>query len=268
MTHLAAVIQMTSNSDKATNLEKAERMIRLAAARGAQLVGLPETFNWRGKRSDEAAGAESLEGETLTVMARLACELEIYLLAGSITEHVPGESRRYNTSVLFAPNGARLAAYRKIHLFDIDLPGRVTVKESEAKLPGSEVVTAATNLGTVGLTVCYDVRFPELYRRLVYAGATILTIPSAFTFPTGEAHWEVLMRARAIENQCYVLAPAQFGTNVHGFSDYGNSMIVDPWGRVLARASDQEGVLIAPIDMDYLARVRRELPSLTHARLR
>jgi predicted amidohydrolase len=268
MTHLAAVIQMTSNSDKAANLEKAERMIRLAAARGAQLVGLPETFNWRGKRSDEAAAAESLEGETLTVMARLACELEIYLLAGSITEHVPGESRRYNTSVLFAPDGARLAAYRKIHLFDIDLPGRVTVKESEAKLPGSEVVTAATNLGTVGLTVCYDVRFPELYRRLVYAGATILTIPSAFTFPTGEAHWEVLMRARAIENQCYVLAPAQFGTNVHGFSDYGNSMIVDPWGRVLARASDQEGVLIAPIDMDYLARVRRELPSLTHARLR
>jgi len=268
MTHLAAVIQMTTSSDKAANLEKAERMIRLAAARGAQLVGLPETFNWRGKRSDEPAAAESLEGETLTVMARLARELEIHLLAGSITEHVPGESRRYNTSVLFGSDGARLAVYRKIHLFDIDLPGRVTVKESDAKLPGSEVVTAATTLGTVGLTVCYDVRFPELYRRLVYAEATILTIPSAFTFPTGEAHWEVLMRARAIENQSYVLAPAQFGANVHGFSDYGNSMIVDPWGRVLARASDQEGVLIAPMDMDYLARVRRELPSLTHARLR
>ena len=268
MTHLAAVIQMTTSSDKAANLEKAERMIRLAAARGAQLVGLPETFNWRGKRSDEPAAAESLEGETLTVMARLARELEIHVLAGSITEHVPGESRRYNTSVLFGSDGARLAVYRKIHLFDIDLPGRVTVKESDAKLPGSEVVTAATTLGTVGLTVCYDVRFPELYRRLVYAEATILTIPSAFTFPTGEAHWEVLMRARAIENQSYVLAPAQFGANVHGFSDYGNSMIVDPWGRVLARASDQEGVLIAPMDMDYLARVRRELPSLTHARLR
>ena len=268
MTYLAAVIQMTSISDKAANLEKAERMIRLAGARGARLVGLPETFNWRGKRAEEAAAAESLEGDTLTAMARLARELEIHLLAGSITEHVTGEERRYNTSVLFAPNGERLAVYRKIHLFDIDLPGRVTVKESEAKMPGSEVVTAATDLGTMGLSVCYDVRFPELYRRLAYAGATIITIPSAFTFPTGEAHWEVLMRARAIENQCYVLAPAQFGTNVHGFSDYGNSMIIDPWGRVLARAADQEGVLVAPVDMEYLARVRRELPSLAHARLR
>lgn len=268
MTYLAAVIQMTSTSNKPANLEKAERMIRLAAARGARLVALPETFNWRGKRTEEAAAAENLSGQTLTAMAHLARELEIYLLAGSITEHVPGESRRYNTSVLFAPDGMQLATYRKIHLFDIDLPGRVTVKESEAKMPGSEVVTAATDVGTIGLSVCYDVRFPELYRRLVYAGANIITIPSAFTFPTGEAHWEVLIRGRAIENQCYVLAPAQFGTNVHGFADYGNSMIVDPWGRVLARAADQEGVLVAPVDLEYLERVRRELPSLTHARLR
>jgi deaminated glutathione amidase len=268
MTYLAAVIQMTSGSDKSANLEKAERMIRLAAARGARLIGLPETFNWRGKRTEEAAAAEDLEGHTLAAMARLARELEAYLLAGSITEHVPGEIRRYNTSVLFAPDGAQLAVYRKIHLFDIDLPGRVTVKESDAKIPGSEIVTTATELGIVGLSVCYDVRFPELYRRLVYAGAQIITIPSAFTFPTGEAHWEVLIRTRAIENQCYVLAPAQFGTNVHGFADYGNSMIVDPWGRVLARAADQEGVLLAPLDMEYLERVRRELPALSHARLR
>ena len=268
MTFLAAVVQMTSTSDKSANLEKAEHMIRLAAARGARFVGLPETFNWRGKRTEEAAAAEGLDGDSLRLMARLARELEIHLLAGSITEHVPGENRRYNTSVLFAPNGSPLAVYRKIHLFDIDLPGRVTVKESDVKLPGSEVVSAATELGTVGLSVCYDVRFPELYRRLSYAGATIITIPSAFTFPTGEAHWEVLLRARAIENQCYVLAPAQFGTNVHGFADYGNSIIVDPWGRVLARAADQEGVLVAPIDMEYLSRVRRELPALTHARLR
>jgi len=170
--------------------------------------------------------------------------------------------------VLLGPDGKQLAVYRKIHLFDIDLPGRVTIKESDAKIPGAEVVTAATELGTVGLSVCYDMRFPELYRRLVFAGARILTIPSAFTFPTGEAHWDALIRARAIENQCYVMAPAQFGPNVHGFSDYGNTMIVDPWGRVLARASDQEGVVIAPLDMEYLDRVRRELPSLSHARLR
>lgn len=268
MTYLAAAIQMTSGSDKAANLEKAEHLIRLAAARGAKLVALPEVFNWRGKRAEEPAAAESLAGATLTLMAGLARELEIHLLPGSITEHVPGESRRYNTSVLIGPEGERLGVYRKIHLFDVDLPGRVTVKESDVKMAGGEVVTAATKIGTVGMSVCYDLRFPELYRRLAFAGARILTIPSAFTFPTGEAHWDVLIRARAIENQCYVIAPAQFGANVHGFSDYGNSMIVDPWGRVLARASDQEGVVIAPIDMEYLERVRRELPSLAHARLR
>jgi deaminated glutathione amidase len=268
MTHLVAAIQMASGSDKAANLEKAENLIRLAAARGARLVGLPEVFNWRGKRAEEAAAAESLEGPTLTLMAGLARELEIHLLAGSITEDAPGQPKRYNTSVLFGPDGSRLAVYRKIHLFDVDLPGRVTIKESDAKLAGAEVVSAQTTLATIGLSVCYDLRFPELYRRLAFAGARIITIPSAFTFPTGEAHWDVLIRARAIENQCYVIAPAQFGPNIHGFSDYGNSMIVDPWGRVLARAADMEGVVVAPLDLDYLERVRRELPSLAHARLR
>jgi predicted amidohydrolase len=268
MTHLAAAIQMTTTSDKAANLEKAEGLIRLAAARGARLVALPEVFNWRGKQAEEAAAAETLDGPSLTLMGGLARELEINLLAGSVTEHVPGQGRRYNTSVLFGPDGARLAVYRKIHLFDVDLPGRVTIKESDTKIPGEEVVTTSTKLGTVGLSICYDLRFPELYRRLAFAGARILMIPSAFTFPTGEAHWDTLIRARAIEDQCYVLAPAQFGPNVHGFSDYGNSMIVDPWGRVLTRASDQEGVVIAPLDMEYLERVRRELPSLAHARLK
>jgi deaminated glutathione amidase len=268
MTYLAAAIQMSTGADKAANLEKAEHLIRLAAARGARFVALPEVFNWRGKRSEEADAAERLDGQTYTLMGRLARELEIHLLAGSITEHVPGETKRFNSSILLGPDGGRLAVYRKIHLFDIDLPGRVTIKESDAKMPGAEVVTAATALGTVGLSVCYDLRFPELYRRLAFAGARVLTIPSAFTFTTGEAHWDVLIRARAVENQCYVIAPAQFGMNVHGFSDYGNSMIVDPWGRVLARASDQEGVVVAPLDMDYLERVRRELPSLTHVRLR
>ena len=267
MTCLAAAIQMTTSADKAANLAKAERLIRLAAARGAQFVGLPEVFNWRGKRSEEPAAAESLEGETLTLMAQLARELRINLLAGSITEYAPGEAKRYNTSVLFGPDGARLAVYRKIHLFDVDLPGRVTIKESDVKLGGRELVTATTGLGTVGLSICYDLRFPELYRRLASAGARILAIPSAFTFTTGEAHWEVLIRSRAIENQSFVIAPAQFGPNVHGFSDYGNSMIVDPWGRVLARAPDQEGVIIAPLDMEYLERVRRELPALAHARI-
>jgi deaminated glutathione amidase len=268
MTHLVAAIQMSSGNDKAANLENADRLIRLAAARGARLVALPEVFNWRGKRTEEAAAAESLEGVTLTLMAGLARELEIHLVAGSITEDAPGEPKRYNTSVLIGPDGRQIAVYRKIHLFDVDLPGRVTIKESDAKLAGAEVVWAPTALATIGLSVCYDLRFPELYRRLAFAGARIITIPSAFTFPTGEAHWDVLIRARAIENQCYVIAPAQFGPNVHGFSDYGNSMIVDPWGRVLARAADMEGVVIAPVDLEYLERVRRELPSLANARLR
>ena len=268
MTHLVAAIQMASGGDKAANLERAENLIRLAAARGARLVALPEVFNWRGKRSEEAAAAEPLEGPTLTLMAGLARELEIHLVAGSITEDAPGHAKRYNTSVLLGPNGERLAVYRKIHLFDVDLPGRVTIKESDAKIAGAEVVSMQTALTTIGLSVCYDLRFPELYRRLAFAGARIITIPSAFTFPTGEAHWDVLIRARAIENQCYVIAPAQFGPNVHGFSDYGNSMIVDPWGRVIARAADVEGVVVAPIDLEYLERVRRELPSLAHARLR
>jgi predicted amidohydrolase len=268
MTFLAAAIQLSTKNDKAANLEKAEHLIRLAAARGARIVALPEVFNWRGKRAEEADAAESLEGVTLTLMAGLAHELDIYILAGSITERAPDQPKNYNTSVLIGPDREYLAIYRKIHLFDVDLPGRVTIKESDAKLPGTEVVSAETPLGIVGLSVCYDLRVPELYRRLAFAGARILTIPSAFTFPTGEAHWDVLIRARAIENQCYVIAPAQFGPNVHGFSDYGNSMIVDPWGRVLARASDMEGVVVAPLDLDYLERVRRELPSLAHARLR
>jgi len=268
MIYLAAAIQLSAGPDKGANLERAERLVRLAAARGADLVALPEVFNWRGRRPDERAAAESLAGESIARMAALARDLRIHLVAGSITELAEGQPRNYNTSTLLGPDGSLLGVYRKIHLFDVDLPGRVTIRESDAKLPGAQVVSVSTAIGQIGLTVCYDIRFPELYRSLVFGGAQIITVPSAFTFPTGEAHWEALLRARAIENQVYIMAPAQFGPNVHGFSDYGNSMIVDPWGRVLARAADQEGVVVAPIDLEYQERVRRELPSLTHVRLR
>jgi predicted amidohydrolase len=201
------------------------------------------------------------------VLAELARTLGIHLCAGSLLERVPGEPRAYNTSCLFDPGGRLLARYRKIHLFDVDLPGRVTVRESATRAPGDEVVAVPTELGTLGLSVCYDLRFPELYRRLARAGAEVLLVPSAFTFPTGAAHWEVLCRARAVENQCYLIAPDQTGTSPHGFPDFGDSLIADPWGRVLARAGDGEGVVTAEIDRAYLARVRRELPCLTHARL-
>jgi deaminated glutathione amidase len=267
MSYLAAAVQMNAGPDKAANLERAERLVRVGAARGANLVALPEVFNWRGKRNEQPAAAETLDGESLMLISRLARELQIHIVAGSVTEKIDGDSRCYNTSALLGPDGGRVAVYRKIHLFDVDLPGRVTVRESDAKLAGAEVVTGATPLGAIGLSICYDLRFPELYRRLTFAGAQIIAIPSAFTFPTGEAHWEPLLRARAIENQAYVIAPAQFGPNIYGYSDYGNSMIVDPWGRVIARAADQEGVVVAPIDLEYQERVRRELPALKHARL-
>ncbi len=265
---IAAAVQTSASSDKSANLRRAEQLVREAAARGAQLVALPEMFNWRGKRSEEVAQAEDLEGPTLTLMASLAKSLNIYLLAGSIAERIIGESKNYNTSVLFGPDGKQLAVYRKIHLFDVDLPDGVRLRESDTKKSGERAVVASVPFGGIGLTICYDIRFPELYRLLATLGATIITVPSAFTFTTGEAHWEVLVRARAIENQVFVVAPAQFGRNVHGFLDYGNSMIVDPWGRVLARMGDNEGVAIAELDLDYLEHVRRTFPCLQHRRLR
>jgi deaminated glutathione amidase len=268
MTLLAAAAQMSSGPDKERNLAVAERLIREAAAHKAELVVLPEVFNWRGRRAEQPQAAEDLDGPSMRRMTKLARELRLLIVAGSITERIPGEAKAYNTSVLLGSDGAVLGIYRKIHLFDVELKGRVSARESDAKMAGSEVACLPTPTANIGLSVCYDLRFPELYRQLAERGATVVAIPSAFTYPTGEAHWEVLLRARAIENQVFVIAPGQFGPNVHGFSDYGNSMIVDPWGRVLARASDNgEQVIIAALDFDELAKVRRELPCLQHRRL-
>jgi len=265
--YLAAAVQMSSGADRGANLARATALVREAAARGAKLVVLPEVFLWRGPRAEEAEAAEAIPGPTTMALAALARALHIHLCAGSLLERVPGEGRAYNTSCLFDPRGELVARYRKVHLFDVDLPGRVSVQESATRAAGSDVVAVPTELGVLGLSVCYDLRFPELYRRLVRAGAEVLLVPSAFTFPTGAAHWEVLCRARAVENQCYLVAPDQTGTSPHGFADWGDSLVVDPWGRVLARAGDGEGVIVAEVDRAYLARVRRELPCLTHARL-
>jgi predicted amidohydrolase len=174
----------------------------------------------------------------------------------------------FNTSLLFDPRGDIIGRYRKTHLFDVDLPGRVTIRESDTRAAGDDAVTVSTELGVIGMTVCYDLRFPELYRRLTLAGAELITIPSAFTFPTGAAHWEILVRARAIENQVYVIAPDQVGPSPSGFIDFGNSMIVDPWGTPLARAADREMLVFAEIDRDYQQKVRRELPCLDHVKFR
>jgi predicted amidohydrolase len=221
-------------------------------------------FAWRGPREAEAAIAEPIPGPTSERLGALARELGVVLVGGSLLERVPGETKAYNTCPVFDRTGALLATYRKVHLFDVDIPGHVSVRESDTRLHGAEAVTVATELGTLGLSVCYDLRFPELYRRLAAAGAEIVCVPSAFTFPTGAAHWEVLQRARAIENQVYVIAPNQIGRGPTGVLDYGHSMIVDPWGTPIARASNHATVILAEIDRAYLARVRRELPCLEH----
>jgi len=266
-TFVAAAVQMSAGADLEGNLERARALVRRAADRGAVLVVLPEVFAWRGARVDEAAVATPIPGRVSEFLCALAAELRIVLVGGSFLERVPGADKSYNTSLVVDANGAIRATYRKIHLFDIDVPGQVNVRESETRAPGSETVTATTALGTIGLSICYDLRFPELYRRLTAAGATIITVPSAFTFFTGAAHWEPLLRARAIENQAYVIAPNQAGKSPHGFADYGNSMIIDPWGTVLARAADGQQAITAEIDTEHLARVRREMPCQLHARL-
>jgi predicted amidohydrolase len=200
-------------------------------------------------------------------MALLARELRIYLVAGSILEEIPDSDKAFNTSLLFAPSGELLASYRKIHLFDVDLANGVSLRESATREYGASVAVVNTDLGTMGLTVCYDLRFPELYRDLAARGADLIFVPSAFTAFTGQAHWEPLLRARAIENQAYVIAPDQFGKNPKSFETHGHSMIIDPWGQITAELPGGPGVISAEIDLDYLARVRAELPALKHRRL-
>lgn len=267
MKFLAAAVQMLASDDKAANLKEAAHWIRRAAAQGAMLVALPEVFIWRGSKKLERQFAEPIPGDSSTALAGLARELRIYLLAGSILEAIPNSNKAYNTSLFFDPNGRLLAAYRKIHLFDVDLANGVSLRESGTRAHGAETVTVQTEIGVMGLSVCYDLRFPELYRGLAKNGAQVIFVPSAFTAYTGEAHWEALLRARAIENQAYVIAPDQFGKNPKSFEAHGHSMIIDPWGKVIAELPDGPGVITAEIDLDYLARVRAELPALDHRRL-
>ncbi|MFQ5665936.1 MAG: carbon-nitrogen hydrolase family protein [Candidatus Binatia bacterium] len=263
---VAAAVQLCAGSDKTANLYKAEAFAAECARQDARLVVLPEVFLWRGSRSEERTAAEAIPGPSTKRLGNLARQLAIYLVAGSLFEDTGGP-KVFNTSVLFNPHGDIVACYRKMHLFDVDIAGHVSIRESDTRHRGDTIVTAPTELGTIGMSVCYDVRFPVLYRQLALAGAEIITIPSAFTFATGAAHWDILLRARAIENQVYLIAPDQIGLGPHGIMDFGNSMIIDPWGKPLARAADREMIIWAQIDRDYQDRVRRELPCLTHVQL-
>ena len=261
-----AAVQLNSTNDKDRNLETARRLVREAAAAGAELVALPEKWNLLAPPAELEAGAEELDGGVSTEAARgWAREHGIHVLAGSIGERVAGADRLFNTSALIDPSGGLIAVYRKIHMFDVEVGG-VTYRESEAEQPGDEIVTAAAGAVEVGLTVCYDLRFPELYRILAVRGARLITVPSAFTLATGRDHWEVLLRARAIENQAFVLAPNQVGEAPPHYVSYGRSMIVDPWGVVLAQAADREGVIVADLDLERQTAIRESLPSLANRR--
>ncbi len=260
----AAVVQLNSTKDKGRNLEAAERLVRAAAADGADLVALPEKWNLLAAGEELVAGAEALDGPSLSAARGWARELGIHLLAGSVAEQGPGD-KAFNTSVLIGPDGADLAVYRKIHMFDVEAGG-VTYRESAYEEPGEEIVTAQLGDAVLGLSVCYDLRFPELYRILAVRGAQILVVPSAFTLVTGRDHWQVLLRARAIENQAFVLAPNQVGEAPPHFSSYGHSTIVDPWGVVLATAPDEECFVAAELDLAAEERVRESLPSLASRR--
>jgi predicted amidohydrolase len=260
-----AAVQLNSNGDKQRNLAAAERLVREAASSGAEFVALPEKWNLLAGGAELVAGAEPLDGPSLSAARGWARELGIHLLAGSISERGPEGEKASNTSVLIGPDGDDLAVYRKIHMFDVDAGG-VSYRESEHERPGTEPVTAPLGELVLGMTVCYDLRFPELFRILVLRGARIVAVPSAFTLATGRDHWEVLLRARAIEDQVFVVAPNQTGEAPPRYSSFGHSTIVDPWGVVLATAPAGEGFVAAELDLAAQDRVRESLPSLANRR--
>jgi deaminated glutathione amidase len=265
---LAAAVQLNSTADRDRNLASADRLTRAAAAAGAQLVVLPEKWPCLGTPEQTAAGAEPFDGPTLAWARATARELGIDLVAGSFAERVEDRDRGSNTSVHVGPDGEVAAAYRKLHMFDVEVGGR-TYRESEHEAPGDEVVLSTTAGGVeLGLSVCYDLRFPELYRILAVRGARVLIVPAAFTLATTREHWEVLLRARAIEDQCFVVAANQIGEHAPGIRSGGRSMIVDPWGVVLAQAPDTETFALAELDLERQAEIRRTLPSLANRRPR
>lgn len=265
-----AAVQLNCQDDVDANLERAMALVGEAARMGAELVALPENFAFMGEEAKKREIAEPVEfgatehGPIVSALVAAAREHGVWLVGGGMPEKSDDLARPYNTSVLVAPSGAINAKYRKVHLFDVALADGTSLRESAATMAGGDPVTARIGDTTLGMTVCYDVRFPELFRRLVDQGARMITVPSAFTLTTGKDHWHVLLRARAIENQVFVIAPAQHGKHPRGRQTYGKSLVCDPWGDVLAQCGEGEGVCVARLDFDHQDRVRASLPSLLH----
>jgi len=266
----AAVVQLRSGDDVHHNLETVRQLVELAAQSGARLIALPENFCFLGSLKEKGKLAESLTNPSAPIlksMRHLSRQLGIHLILGGMPTKTPEGRGFYNTAVALDPSGDAIGVYHKIHLFDINIPDGAVFQESAHVTAGETVTLAQMGETKVGLSVCYDLRFPELYRRLVRAGAEILCIPAAFTLHTGKDHWLPLLRARAIENECYVLAPAQFGRHNPQRASFGKSCIVDPWGAIIAQVPDKEGYAMADLDLSFLQRVRQGLPCLDHIRL-
>ncbi|WP_250035871.1 carbon-nitrogen hydrolase family protein [Paractinoplanes maris] len=262
-----AVCQVNSRADRDDNLRVARELLERAAAAGAELAVLPEYVDYLGP-GDTAPKPEAIDGDFAQFFSAAAREIGIWVHAGSFHESGPDARRTYNTSLVFDPQGSLAAHYRKIHLYDVEIAGRVSYQESRSVAPGDETVVAEIAGVRTGLSICYDLRFPELYRRLAVEGAArVLVVPAAFMMHTGRDHWEVLLRARAIENQCFVIAAGQIGDHDPGRTCFGRSMIVDPWGTVLAQAPDTVGIVTADLDFNRLDKIRTELPSLANRRL-
>jgi len=258
------LVQLNSRHDRAANLDAIAGLVAEAAGRGARLVLLPEHAPYLGPADGYQEGAEAIPGPTSARFAELARRHGVYLHAGSMVERTDVPGKYANTSLVFDPAGAIIAKYRKIHLYDVEIPGRVSARESDSVAPGDAIVTVSIDGVTVGLAICYDLRFPELFRLLALQGAEVLVNPAAFTLYTGRDHWEVLLRARAIENQAWMLAAAQWGTHEPNGVCFGRSLVVDPWGTVVAQASDGVGVVVTEIDTALVGKIRTEVPALAN----
>jgi predicted amidohydrolase len=265
--YLAAALQMTSKPDLAQNLAVAEELIELAVRRGAELIGLPENFAFLGNEETKLQQAQAIADQTEKFVKTMAQRFQVTLLAGGFPAPVGDDNpKAYNTAILTAPDGVELARYHKVHLFDVDVPDGNTYQESQTVMAGTTYppIYESDKLGKIGLSICYDVRFPELYRHLSQQGAEVLFIPAAFTAFTGKDHWQVLLQARAIENTCYVIAPAQTGRHYERRFTHGHAMIIDPWGVILADAGEEPGMAIAEISPQRLKQVRQQMPALQH----